>query len=56
MCELSRSKSPDWLFKNQFTKDYYAEYFKVTESMFVKPREFRFLKKVPGYFTAKKEE
>ncbi|KAK5625829.1 hypothetical protein RRF57_001545 [Xylaria bambusicola] len=40
------SKSPDWFLKEQITKDYYKEYFAVTESMFTKPREFQFLERL----------
>jgi hypothetical protein len=39
--------------KNQLTKDYYTEYFKITEPMFTKPREFRIVKRLKGYMTVK---
>ncbi|KAI0100143.1 hypothetical protein GGR51DRAFT_564359 [Nemania sp. FL0031] len=48
------SKSPEWFLENQVTKDYYKEYFAITEAMFTKPREFQFLKRVgPDYFMVK---
>ncbi|KAI1177136.1 hypothetical protein F4777DRAFT_216338 [Nemania sp. FL0916] len=48
------SKSPEWFLENQVTKDYYKEYFAVTEAMFTKPREFQFLERVgPEYFMVK---
>ncbi|KAJ4418196.1 hypothetical protein N0V85_001528 [Neurospora sp. IMI 360204] len=49
------TKNPEWLFKNQFTKEYYGEYLKVTEAMFVKPREIKWFKMVEGYTTVKEE-
>ncbi|KAI0434291.1 hypothetical protein F5Y09DRAFT_266792 [Xylaria sp. FL1042] len=48
------SKSPEWFLENQVTKDYYKEYFAITEAMFTKPREFQFLERVgPEYFMVK---
>ncbi|KAI1751698.1 hypothetical protein F4782DRAFT_175518 [Xylaria castorea] len=48
------SKSPEWFLENQVTKDYYKEYFAITEAMFTKPREFQFLDRVgPEYFMVK---
>ncbi|KAI1133395.1 hypothetical protein F5Y10DRAFT_87410 [Nemania abortiva] len=48
------SKSPEWFLENQVTKDYYKEYFAITEAMFTKPREFQFLERVgPEYFMIK---
>ncbi|KAI0514497.1 hypothetical protein F5B22DRAFT_230195 [Xylaria bambusicola] len=48
------SKSPEWFLENQVTKDYYKEYFAITEAMFTKPREFQFLERVgPDYFMVK---
>ncbi|KAI1824580.1 hypothetical protein F4861DRAFT_505502 [Xylaria intraflava] len=48
------SKSPEWFFENQVTKDYYKEYFAITEAMFTKPREFQFLERIgPDYFMVK---
>ncbi|KAI1810228.1 hypothetical protein GGS20DRAFT_568449 [Poronia punctata] len=48
------SKSPQWFLENQVTKDYYKEYFAITEAMFTKPREFQFLERVgPDYFMVK---
>jgi hypothetical protein len=52
---MSRTKNPEWLFENQFTKEYYKGYFKITEPMFVKPREARWLRRVPGYTGVKDE-
>ncbi|KAB5526426.1 hypothetical protein GE09DRAFT_1194569 [Coniochaeta sp. 2T2.1] len=48
------TKNPKWLFAVQFKKKEYAEYFKITEPMFVKPREFRWLRQVEGYTTLRK--
>ena len=40
--------------KKQATKDYYKEYFAVTEPMFVKPREFKILNRLGApYYMAK---
>ncbi|KAI0479634.1 hypothetical protein F4859DRAFT_513138 [Xylaria cf. heliscus] len=48
------SKSPEWFLENQVTKDYYKEYFAITEAMFTKPREFEILDRVgPEYFMVK---
>ncbi|KAJ8132450.1 hypothetical protein O1611_g1171 [Lasiodiplodia mahajangana] len=48
------SGSPDWFIKNQMTKEYYKEYLAITEPMFIKPREFKFLERLgPEYFMAK---
>ncbi|KAI1355186.1 hypothetical protein F5Y01DRAFT_200428 [Xylaria sp. FL0043] len=48
------SKSPEWFFENQITKEYYKEYFAITEAMFTKPREFQFLERVgPEFFMVK---
>ncbi|KAI0879127.1 hypothetical protein GGS24DRAFT_440885 [Hypoxylon argillaceum] len=48
------AKSPEWFLENQVTKDYYKEYFAITEAMFTKPREFQFLQRVgPEYFMVK---
>ncbi|CRG89204.1 hypothetical protein PISL3812_06240 [Talaromyces islandicus] len=33
------SKPVDWLVQNQLTKEYYKEYFAITEPMFLKPRD-----------------
>ncbi|KAI0552015.1 hypothetical protein F4679DRAFT_116698 [Xylaria curta] len=50
------SKSPEWFLENQVTKDYYKEYFAITEAMFTKPREFQFLDRVgPDYFMVKEK-
>ncbi|KAI0440232.1 hypothetical protein F4803DRAFT_553300 [Xylaria telfairii] len=50
------SKSPEWFLENQVTKDYYKEYFAITEAMFTKPREFQFLDRVgPEYFMVKEK-
>ncbi|KAI1738919.1 hypothetical protein F4680DRAFT_449381 [Xylaria scruposa] len=50
------SKSPEWFLENQVTKDYYKEYFAITEAMFTKPREFQFLDRVgPDYFMIKEK-
>ena len=52
--QQNRSKNPKWLFQVQFKKPEYAEYFKITEPMFVKPREFRWLRQVEGFTTLRK--
>ncbi|KAI1105075.1 hypothetical protein F4804DRAFT_152541 [Jackrogersella minutella] len=45
------SKDIQWLMENQLTKSYYKEYFEVTEPMFLKPRDVRFLETVGPAFT-----
>ncbi|KAI0196966.1 hypothetical protein F4808DRAFT_297201 [Astrocystis sublimbata] len=48
------AKSPEWFLEYQVTKDYYKEYFAVTEAMFTKPREFQIMDRVgPDYFMVK---
>lgn len=38
----------------QFKKEYYKEYFEVTEPMYVKPREFKILNRLgKAYYTVK---
>lgn len=36
----SRNATREWLMETQITKEYYKEYFAITEPMFIKPREF----------------
>ncbi|KAJ5146862.1 uncharacterized protein N7443_001537 [Penicillium atrosanguineum] len=36
----------EWFMETQMTKEYYKEYLAETEVMFVKPREFKILKRV----------
>ncbi|KAK0613995.1 hypothetical protein B0T14DRAFT_499363 [Immersiella caudata] len=36
----------EWIWQEQIPKDYYKPYFAATEPMFVKPREFKFVKRV----------
>ncbi|GAM33747.1 hypothetical protein TCE0_013r00874 [Talaromyces pinophilus] len=50
------SKSAEWLLQNQIPKEYYKEYFAITEPMFLKPREFKILKRVGPPFTMFKRE
>ncbi|KAI1389469.1 uncharacterized protein F4822DRAFT_398454 [Hypoxylon trugodes] len=40
------SKDTQWLMENQITKPYYKEYFELTEPMFLKPRDVKFLQPV----------
>ncbi|KAI0438156.1 hypothetical protein F4803DRAFT_569999 [Xylaria telfairii] len=40
------SKSLEWFLKEQITKSYYKEYLKITEPMFIKPREVRILERL----------
>lgn len=37
------------------TKEYYKPYFEATEPMFIKPREFKVLKRAEGFVSSKKE-
>jgi hypothetical protein len=41
--------------QNQMGKEYYKEYFAITEPMFIKPREFKILKRVGLPFTIAKD-
>jgi hypothetical protein len=41
--------------QNQMGKEYYKEYFTITEPMFVKPREFKILKRMSLPFVAAKD-
>ena len=38
----------------QLQKEYYKPYLAATEPMFIKPREFKILKRVPGFICGKK--
>ena len=50
----NRTKDVQWLQTVQLQKDYYKEYFSVTEPMFLKPREFKLLKRLgKPYYTVK---
>jgi len=47
---LNRNATSEWLFDVQLKKDYYTEYFKATEPMYIKPREFQVVNRVgPPY-------
>ncbi len=35
-----------WIRQNQIPKEYYKEYFAITEQIFLKPREFKILKRL----------
>ncbi|EED12005.1 hypothetical protein TSTA_000770 [Talaromyces stipitatus ATCC 10500] len=50
------SQSKEWLLQNQMPKEYYHEYFAITEPMFIKPREFKVLRRVGAPFTMVKEK
>ncbi|KAJ5091209.1 hypothetical protein NUU61_006079 [Penicillium alfredii] len=44
----------DWFMKEQITKPYYKDYLAATESMFVKPREFKIYNRLgSSFYTAK---
>jgi hypothetical protein len=46
--------SAAWLMETQLVKEYYKEYFEITEPMFIKPREVRILSRMgPPYFMVK---
>jgi len=49
------STSPEWFMTNQATKEYYKEYFKVTEPMYVKPRETKIMKRMGSPYLVAKE-
>ncbi|TID22843.1 putative C6 finger domain-containing protein [Venturia nashicola] len=49
------SVSPEWFMANQVTKEYYKEYFAITEPLFIKPREFKILKRVGKPFLSVKD-
>ncbi|KAL4994061.1 hypothetical protein BDV10DRAFT_177598 [Aspergillus recurvatus] len=50
------SQSLDWLKEVQLKKEYYEEYIRVTEPMFVKPRVIKVFKRVGApYMMVKKE-
>ncbi|KAK3709345.1 hypothetical protein LTR37_010906 [Vermiconidia calcicola] len=49
-------RSPEWLMTNQIPKDYYKPYFAATEPLFVRPREFKMLKRVGAPYVVSKAE
>lgn len=49
-----RKATKEWLFETQIQKEYYKEYFAVTEPMFIKPREFQILDRVGPPFAVYK--
>ncbi|KAK4497120.1 hypothetical protein PRZ48_011570 [Zasmidium cellare] len=48
------SKGVEWFFKEQMTKEYYKPYLEATEKLYIKPREFKVLKRLEGFVSAKK--
>jgi quinol monooxygenase YgiN len=51
---VTRTQSIEWLFQNQFSKEYYKEYLETTEPMFLKPREAKILKRLSPFIMVKK--
>lgn len=45
------SKDKEWIMKNQITKEYYKPYFAATESLFIKPTEFKIFDRLPAGWT-----
>jgi hypothetical protein len=50
---MSRTLSPKKMFEIQLTRGYYEEYFRITEPMFVKPREAKWYKTAENYIFTK---
>lgn len=45
------SKGKDWFMAVQLTKDYYKPYLEATESMWIKPREFKLMDRMAPEWT-----